>query len=167
MTQKQEPSIPEELYACFIGKNINDYLPVFQKFIAAGKFIPSINWGAIFFGPAWFLFRKMSAPGLIYMALSYLIYSDFLFSFFWVERHFSFRQSKFIVFFIYFLVAAFISVFANYLYFMHTNKHLTQIINEPGITDKKATAEARGGTSMAYILACMPLIILLRLNGII
>lgn len=56
-----------QIYEAVIGKNINYYLPIFERFDRDGRTSASWNWPAFFCGGLWCLYRKMNFVGFLYI----------------------------------------------------------------------------------------------------
>ena len=51
----------------YVRKNVKRYIPLFDRFEKGKKF--SFNFGAFFFGPLWYFFRKLYKFGIIFIIL--------------------------------------------------------------------------------------------------
>ena len=66
-----EVSATEALYKAAIGPvNTDRYLPLFTRFEAADRMMPSWNWAASLCTLGWMLFRRMGMAALVYLALA-------------------------------------------------------------------------------------------------
>jgi cell division septation protein DedD len=66
-----EVSATEALYQAAIGPvNTARYLPLFTRFEAADRMMPSWNWAASLCTLGWMLFRRMGMAALVYLALA-------------------------------------------------------------------------------------------------
>jgi hypothetical protein len=109
-TQLNEPlydgsttEVTEEEFSSFIGKNAENYIRKFRKFNVDGvdKFALTWNWPAFFFGFWWLLYRKLYVWALISFLLLIIPYWFFLSSFVY-------------------------GAIANYIYYKHVKKKITQ-----------------------------------------
>lgn len=79
--QRREPLCGHRIVesVAFIGNNAASYVNKFRKIEREKK--RTFNWGAFFFSPIWFFYRKLYKQGIVfatlYMALAFLIYSPY------------------------------------------------------------------------------------------
>jgi hypothetical protein len=95
--------VTEEEVSSFIGKNAENYIQKFRKFNVDGvdKFSWTWHWPAFFFGFWWLLYRKLYVWALLAFLLLMIPYWFFLNSFVY-------------------------GVIANYIYYKHVKKKITQ-----------------------------------------
>ena len=123
-------SIPDDLFATFIGPNGPYYMRHFAIFrLLGGNFTTSWNWSAFLVPYAWLFYRKMYLYGLIALAVSYLFN------------------------FIGWLVAGIaVGLCGNYMYYIHTTKKLLGLRATRPEADLQLVARIIGGTNMPVAL---------------
>ncbi|MCL1940076.1 MAG: DUF2628 domain-containing protein [Desulfovibrionaceae bacterium] len=123
-------SIPDDLFATFIGPNAPYYMRHFAVFrLLGGNFTTSWNWPAFLLPYAWLFYRKMYLYGLIALAVSYIFN------------------------FIGWLVAGiFVGLCGNYMYYAHTTKKLLGLKTTTPEADIRLVARIVGGTNLPVAL---------------
>ena len=123
-------SIPDDLFAAFIGPNFPYYMRHFAVFrLLGGNFTTSWNWSAFLVPYAWLFYRKMYLYGLIALAVSYLFT------------------------FIGWLIAGIaVGLCGNYMYYIHATKKLIGLRTTTQGSDFQLVARLIGGTNMPVAL---------------
>lgn len=134
----KEEQTEDDIESTFIGPHADYYLEQFHRLTHFGTKI-GWNWGALLFGPWWFIYRKMYRYALAFILLFALTIPS--------------RFGPILVF----ILSA---VFADYLYLQYVQERLNTIrpMSEPR---RNIELHLRGGTDMAgaVLVLIVPLII--------
>ncbi len=135
----------------FVGPNSDYYINAWEK-IENGKVL-SINWGALFFGVGWFLYRKMYVEAAIFIALAAI--KSFL-----QENFFpSFAGFEIII---NLTIALIIGFIANTLYMRYTDRTIAAIKAESGDQPNYDVQLSKaGGTSAVVVIVAIILVVVL------
>ncbi len=133
------PTIEEEDFALFVGKNAEKYLCKFRRFTRNGEdtFVATWHWPAFFFSFLWALYRKLYGWALVVLFLGCVPYVGLL------------------------VMIAF-GISANYIYYKHAKKKLIEVKSLTPSEAERAAAVARaGGVNIALVLAAIVAMVIL------
>ena len=145
-------------YTKYVGVKYYYYIPKFLKFAKQGG-KASFNVPAFFFPHVWFFYRKMPIHGIIVMILSLITSIPTLLEYFVEEAGIMFTYAP--GFQVFSLLCSLLSwtvtivcaVFGNYMYYKKAKSDIDRIkANNVTPLHVSAALEAKGGTSMLYVL---------------
>lgn len=118
----------------FIGKNADRYLPKFDKFMrpdGTDGFKMTWHWPAFFFGALWLVYRKLYLWFFAFLAICFIPVDAIL-------------------------IAVALAMSANYIYFKHINKKLSELRETKGdLSDEEWDAKVAGAGGTALLPALL------------